>query len=280
MSTETAVVVRTTKDSVALRLAERYGVDQAQLLSTIKATCMPAGAAVSDSHFLAFLLVADQYNLNPLTRQIYAFPSKGGGIVPIVGVDGWYYLANTHPQYDGFEQEVVRDTELGTGIKTTIHRKDRSHATAHTAWLNECKRPTDPWKMPMRMLGHKSFIQAARMAFSLAGIYDEDEAERFIDAPVATSKPAKSRVAQLEEALTAPLLPHMAARDVALPLRMPAASKEDQDQAVMEAVYAEGTAAELGASCPYEQSSDAEALDLHGAWTAGYLSTHEPRETF
>ena len=37
--------------------------------------------------------------------------------------------------------------------------------------------------MPFRMLRHKAFMQAARIAFSIGGIYDEDEARDVIDAP-------------------------------------------------------------------------------------------------
>jgi hypothetical protein len=49
--------------------------------------------------------------------------------------------------------------------------------------MSECKRPTDPWNThPKRMLRHKAMIQAARIAFSFAGIYDPDEGERVLAA--------------------------------------------------------------------------------------------------
>jgi hypothetical protein len=42
-----------------------------------------------------------------------------------------------------------------------------------------------PWAThPKRMLRHKAMIQCARIAFSFAGIYDQDEAERIIEATV------------------------------------------------------------------------------------------------
>ncbi len=34
----------------------------------------------------ALMIVADQYGLNPFTREIFAFPDKQNGIVPVVGV--------------------------------------------------------------------------------------------------------------------------------------------------------------------------------------------------
>ncbi|WP_032251724.1 recombinase RecT, partial [Escherichia coli] len=42
-----------------------------------------------DAQFIALLIVANQYGLNPWTKEIYAFPDKQNGIVPVVGVDGW-----------------------------------------------------------------------------------------------------------------------------------------------------------------------------------------------
>ena len=38
---------------------------------------------------MALLIVADQYGLNPFTREIFAFDDKRAGIVPVVSVDGW-----------------------------------------------------------------------------------------------------------------------------------------------------------------------------------------------
>ena len=43
---------------------------------------------------------------------------------------------------------------------------------------------TEPWKRwPRRMLRHKALIQAARIAFGFAGIYDEDEGNRMAEVP-------------------------------------------------------------------------------------------------
>ena len=52
-----------------------------------------------------YLVVAEQYNLNPFTREIYAFPDKQNkGIFPVVGVSMvGAALSMTHPQYDGVE---------------------------------------------------------------------------------------------------------------------------------------------------------------------------------
>lgn len=155
-------------------MADKYALLPDEFSRTVRATC---GMATSTpEQFAAFLIVAKTYDLNPLLKEIYAFPAKGGGVVPIVSVDGWVNLVNSHPHCDGFDFVTELDDAGGLVSYTcTMHRKDRAHPTVVTEYLTECIRSTEPWKMKHRMLRHKSFIQAARYAFGFAGIYDEDE---------------------------------------------------------------------------------------------------------
>jgi len=165
---------------VIATMAERYEMDSRAFEATIRATCMPKGNNQRDAtreEFAAFLLVAKEYGLNPLTKEIYAFPAKGGGIVPVVGIDGWVNLVNSHPQMDGMEFEALEDGKGNLeGMTCKIFRKDRSRPTVVTEFYEECKRDTDPWKMKRRMMRHKSLIQCARYAFGFSNLYDEDEA--------------------------------------------------------------------------------------------------------
>jgi hypothetical protein len=135
------------------------------------------------------LIVAKEYNLNPLTKEIYAFSGRGGGIVPIVSIDGWVNLVNSHRACDGFEFEMEHD-DSGKLVSCTcrMFRKDRTHPVAVTEYL-ECIRGTEPWKMQHRMLRHKAMIQAARYAFGFSGIYDEDEGEKIANAGVVRDDP-------------------------------------------------------------------------------------------
>lgn len=174
-------------------MADKYAMTAEGFSKTVRATCgMPNATA---EQFAAFLVVAKEYNLNPLTKEIYAFPGRGG-IVPIVSIDGWVNLVNSHGACDGFEFDMQHD-DKGDPVSCTckIYRKDRKHPIAVTEYLAECIRPTEPWKMKHRMLRHKSFIQAARYAFGYSGIYDEDEAERIagINGPVRDSGPPSAK---------------------------------------------------------------------------------------
>lgn len=150
--------------------------DGAGLIETLKATAFKG--QVSDAQMTALMVVANQYALNPWTKEIYAFPDKNNGIVPVVGVDGWSRIINSHPQFDGIEFE--QDDQSCTCV---IFRKDRNRPIKVTEWMAECKRGTGPWQShPKRMLRHKAMIQCARLAFGYGGIYDQDEAERIVEA--------------------------------------------------------------------------------------------------
>jgi phage recombination protein Bet len=170
--------------SVLVAMADRYGMEPGAFEQTVRATVCPAN--VSREQFAAFLLVAKEHRLNPLTKEIYAFPAKGGGIQPIVGIDGWARIINEHPAFDGMAFIDERDSGELVAITCRMYRKDRTHPIEATEYMAECKRGTDVWKTwPRRMLRHKAMIQAARYAFGFSGIVDQDEYERQVE-PVAT----------------------------------------------------------------------------------------------
>ena len=173
MTTETSITLAQTS-----ALAKKFDIsgNPQELIHTLKATVFKGNA--TDEQFTALLIVASQYGLNPFTREIYAFPDNNNGIVPVVGVDGWARILNNNPQFSGMEFEQNDDS-----CTCRIYRKDRSHPVVVTEFMSECRRDTKPWKShPKRMVRHKAMIQAARLAFGFADIFDEDEAERVRDA--------------------------------------------------------------------------------------------------
>ena len=171
--------------SLARYMAEHYGMEPKKFIDTIRATVFPNDG--TNEQLAAFLMVAKEHNLNPVLREIYAFKTRGGGIQPVVSVDGWMKLINSNPQFDGmeFEDHINDDGDL-VSITCRIFRKDRSHPTEVTEYMAECKGPErdkhgnlTPWgKFPARMLRHKAAIQCARYAFGFAGIMDDDEYDR------------------------------------------------------------------------------------------------------
>jgi phage recombination protein Bet len=180
MSNEVAHIEPQQRLSVIDSLAKHYTMEKSAFLQVMKMTIMK-GATVSNEDIAAFCLVAKEHGLNPFTKEIFAFPANGG-IQPIVSVDGWMKLINSHPDFDGMEfHDIVADGKI-TAITCNMFRKGRGHPVSVTEYMSECFRPTPTWKQwPARMLRHKTAIQAARYAFGFAGIMEPDEAERMVD---------------------------------------------------------------------------------------------------
>lgn len=183
-STNTAVVkqeaqtalFKAPKSSPLVALASRLNIEAGKLSETLKATVFKNA---TNEELVALVIVANTYDLNPFLKEIYAFPAKGGGIVPIVSVDGWNKMMLRAENFDGIEFDF-QDDDSGNPISctATVYLKNRAHPVKVTEYLRECQRPSDPWKnMPRRMLRHKALIQAARIGFGFSGVYDDDEGQ-------------------------------------------------------------------------------------------------------
>lgn len=196
--------------------AAKMGVEPPKLMATLKATAFRipdkkqgqnwVPQEVTNEQMLALLAVAKMYGLNPFIKEIYAFPDKGG-IVPIIGVDGWSRMINDHKQFDGMKFEFSPERITLEGAKESpesctciIYRKDRGHPTEVTEYLDEVYQPQrgnypGPWQShTKRMLRHKATIQCARLAFGFTGIHDHDEAERIVTSQyeVVNAEPTKA----------------------------------------------------------------------------------------
>lgn len=206
--TTTEVTGRT---SLVAKIAAKYSVDADKLLATLKRTCFQLrdkNKEPTNEQMMALLVVADQYGLNPFTKEIFAFEDKHKGVVPVVSVDGWSRMMNDHHQMDGIEFRFSENVVTPAGGKPcpewcegVIYRKDRNRPTIVREYLDECYVPPrggfdGPWQShTKRMLRHKTEIQCARIAFSFSGIYDEDEGMRIIEGTatrVAATDPAKA----------------------------------------------------------------------------------------
>ncbi|CAM5560564.1 phage recombination protein Bet [Eoetvoesiella caeni] len=214
--TETVGAQPPTKVSLIKRIAHRFNVDDDKLLSTLKSTAFrqkPDAPEITNEQMMALLVVSDQYGLNPFTKEIYAYPDKGG-IVPVVGVDGWSRIINEHKNFDGMDFKYSETLIKMEGakvtchewIEVTIHRNDRTKPTIIREYLDEVyKKPykgsgnngpytvDGPWQThPKRFLRHKGIIQCGRIALGFTGIYDQDEADRIIDMGAAIVVPGGS----------------------------------------------------------------------------------------
>lgn len=191
------------KPSLVMKFAQKYNVVEATLLNTLKSTCFRQSEGdVSNEQMVALLVVADQYNLNPFTKEIYAYPDKYKGIVPVVSIDGWVRIVTEHEDYNGYDV-ILPDAMIKSFVEgehppcwpwitIKMHRKRVEFTPPLTEYFDECYKPPykprgkdyfidSPWQThPKRFLRHKAFIQAGRMVFGFAGIYDDDEAQRIV----------------------------------------------------------------------------------------------------
>ncbi len=220
---------RPAKQRLVAAMAQRFGVDAGKFLATLKATAFrqKEGVDISDEQMMALLVVANEYKLNPFTKEIFAFPDKQNGIVPVVGVDGWLRIINDHSQMDGIEfrysETIVVDPSTNEKkpkhkpcpewCEAIIARKDRSNPTVVREDFDEVYREPfqdrnkkywigGPWQShTKRMLRHKALIQAARVAFGFSGIYDEDEANNIIEGAIVDAPaPAEQKAIAMQEA--------------------------------------------------------------------------------
>jgi len=188
--------------------AAEYNMEPAAFAETVKVTIFPTGKATNEQ-LAAFLAVAHEYKLNPFLKEIFAFPTKSGGVMPIVSIDGWLKIITRHPEFDwmDFAEEVSEDGKPFS-YTCTIKRKDRERPTVVTEYYAECKRNTEPWnQMPHRMMRHKSVKECGRVAFGFSGIQDEDEARDAVQRVDAEAKPAIPAVTRRSIQAAAPAQP-------------------------------------------------------------------------
>lgn len=173
--------------------ATKYGIDANKMIGILRGTAFNTGKTngqpnppATDEEIAALVVVAHIYNLNPFTKEIGAFRNKGGGITPVLQIDGWVRLVERQPTYLGEEMTYGYDETIGPNGKPLgfyyecfMHRSDRKFPISRRQFYEENFKPTDPWReMPTRMLQHRAYIQSARAAFGFGGIYDHDEGEK------------------------------------------------------------------------------------------------------
>lgn len=186
----------TIKKSAVLAVSEWLQVDPDILKKTLKATVFRVKEndkmrEASDEEFMSLMVIANTYKLNPIIKELYAFPQKGGGIVPIVSTDGWTRLMTKHPAYRShsfrYSEKIItmpKAKPCPEWCEIDIEKLDGSHVVIRE-YLDEVFRDlpyVSAWQThTKRFLRHKTKIQGAREAFGFSGIYEEDEAERIIE---------------------------------------------------------------------------------------------------
>jgi phage recombination protein Bet len=175
------------RQGIIAKFGEQYDMEPGKVMNIVANTVFKGSdkePPLVPEEIAAALIVCNAYNLNPFTKEIYAFRSKGKLLI-VVGIDGWATIVNRQPQFNGIEfEEHFDDRGNIRAVTCRMHRKDRALPTVVTEYTHECRRDTIPWNtMPIRMTRNRAFVQCARIAFSVSGIIDNDEAQTIEGSP-------------------------------------------------------------------------------------------------
>ena len=177
------------KRSILDKMSKHYGIMPDTLHKTLVKTIFPSEKEATPEQVAAFLMVCDRTGLDPFQREIYAFPARGGGIVPVIGADGYYRALNNDEEVTGIG--VTYDYDDSKSLVSCTARLYKGNDVPYveiTEFLSENKRNTPNWnQMPHRMLRHRALMQATRIACGLHGVYTHEEA---VDIPGVEAGPS------------------------------------------------------------------------------------------
>lgn len=168
-------------------------------------------AGATESQFAAFLWNCKQYDLNPFNQEIWWLPIQGGKVR--MARDGYRRIANRHKEFDGEEtlwkykgdDKWYADPQTGKeleGAKVLIHRKDRRFASSGVALWSEYGRTGNDapaWRYKHTMLETRAYCIAAKKAFEITGIVDEDEAAIIQEPPETQYDDGKTSIQKIAD---------------------------------------------------------------------------------
>lgn len=147
-----------------------------EVLETLKAT---VAKDATPAEFAMFVEFAKSTGLNPYKKELWFIKDGQGRVQMMTGINGFFAIANSHPQFDGLECDVELD-KGGHPVKATAkaYRKDRRIPSVGIAIMAESKRSSPVWQQqPSVMLSKVAKARALREAFpqELNGLYTDDE---------------------------------------------------------------------------------------------------------
>ena len=161
-----------------------------EVIETLKQT---VAKGATDAELALFVEHCKGTGLNPFKREVW-FIKTQNGVQIMTGINGFYEIANRHPQFDGLEVEAVEDAGVLIKAIARCYRKDRSRPTVAEAYLAEYGKQYGNWKtMPRLMLSKCAESMALRKSFpqELNGLYTVEEMPaEFAAPPAQTTTPA------------------------------------------------------------------------------------------
>jgi phage recombination protein Bet len=154
-----------------------------EIVATLKQT---VAQGLSDPEFALFAEHCKGTGLNPFKKEVWAIKA-GGRLQVMTGINGYWQIANRHPQFDGAETGMIN--KAGEWVKSVpgndflgawcrVYRKDRKIAMEGEAFLSDYQKNTPIWtQTPRIMIKKVAESIALRKAFpqELNGTYTEEE---------------------------------------------------------------------------------------------------------
>lgn len=162
--------------ATALRDTLQLSMTPADLLDALEAMVFRARSGSrgpTDGEKAACMMVASAYGLNPFRNEIYMIPTEQG-YKPYVPIDGWAVIAQNKHDGIGFEYESDGSGHL-VSCTCEIWVRGCSRPVRVTEYLSECRRNSPAWRSERRMLRHRAFMQACRIAFGVSGVWMDDD---------------------------------------------------------------------------------------------------------
>lgn len=129
----------------------------------------------TDNEFQLLIHLATRYGLDPLSRQIWAVKYPGSPAQIFCGRDGLLAIAHRSGQFDGMESGVRKEDDELVGW-ARVFRKDMSKPFYREVCGSEYNTGKALWKSkPRTMIQKVAEAQALRLAFSITGMYSQEE---------------------------------------------------------------------------------------------------------
>ena len=185
------------KESTEIALKKDGSIDY-QDVSTKKVLWQMVANGTTEPEFHAFIQFCQSTGLNPVKKEIWCIVTGSGQwrrVQTMVGVNGFYTIANNHPNFEGVEIKYGPDMDIGgsgnkkiivpTWIEVKAHRSDRKFPQVARAFWREYAQEVltksgklSIWgKMPSIMLAKCAESMALRKLFptEMNGLYTAEE---------------------------------------------------------------------------------------------------------
>lgn len=174
-----------------------------ETIDTLKQT---VAAGATDAEMKMFIELCKASRLNPFKREVW-FIKVRDRVQIMTGINGFFAIANSHPQFDGHESGLITPTgafassayakEDFIGAWAKVYRKDRRVPTEGIAMLIDYDKKQSNWLSMKRVMIVKCAESIAlRKTFpqEMNGLYTQEEmpAEYSIKAAIAEADPLTS----------------------------------------------------------------------------------------